>query len=401
MKNEKEVNIPTFDDLINKELKKYDVIVPKVEQLKKEFMPLQIKSIDDKEGYELVKSALKFMRDKRHEIEDKRRELKADSLKFGKAVDERAKEIQALIAPIEEHLKSQKEKVDEEIKLIKEKAEKEAQAKMDARLNKLYELGFTSTHDEFIWHSKIQPSNNQSLHKLNVETWEDDKFNQWCDNFKVNVIAKEELAIKEKAEREAKEREELEKQQAKLQEEQNKLRLEQEQMAKEMEAIKAERTTIRLEIVNNLGLVLSGANYCYKDKTNQFQPIVPIDMLNNASKADWDENMEFWKNQLLDLQIKDVEIQKQKEIDEYNRLEELRGIAKKEAQDKIQKELEEAKLAEQAKLDSLSDAEKYKTFLEYILKVDMPSFKVSKYKERAENIINHIQAEYDKLPSKK
>ena len=53
-------------------------------------------------------------------------ELKADSLKFGKAVDERAKEIQALIAPIEEHLKSQKEKVDEEIKLIKEKAEKEA-----------------------------------------------------------------------------------------------------------------------------------------------------------------------------------------------------------------------------------------------------------------------------------
>ena len=400
MKNEQEVQIPTFDELIGKELKKYDSIVPKVEELKKEFLPLKIESIEDKEGYELVKNALKFMRDKRHEIEDKRKELKADSLKYGKAVDEKAKEIQALISPIEEHLRAEKERVDTEIKEIKEKAEKEAQAKMDARLKKLFDLGFTANMEEFVWVSKLSDSNNQSVHKLNIEVWEDDRFEQFCDKMDA-IIQNEIVALKEKLEKEAKEKEEFQKQQAELQEQQNKLRREQEEMAREMEAIKAERTTMRLEVVKNMGLVLSGANYCYKDKINQFQPLVPIDMVQNASKADWDENMAFWSNQLVTLQLKDVEIQNQRDAEEYIRLEELKRNAELEAKEKLEKEQQEAKLAEQARLDSLGDAEKYRSFLEYILSVDMPTFKVAKFKDRAENIINHIKQEYDKLPTKK
>ena len=239
MKKENQIQVPTFDELISNELKKYDPILPKVEELKKEFLPLKIANLEDKEGYDAVKDALKFMVTKRHEIEDKRKELKADSLKFGRAVDERAKEIQSMIAPIEEHLKAEKDNIDQQIKAIKEAEERAAQEKLLARHNSLLQVGFNLIGDTYTWVSKVELDSVHTFHKLNLEVWEDAQFNDWVENFNNTILNHELISLKAKEEKDTRERQELAEQQAKLAQEQKELQEQKSQMEKELQEMRA------------------------------------------------------------------------------------------------------------------------------------------------------------------
>ena len=74
----------------------------------------KIKILDptDKETYNLIKDEVKLWVKTRTAIEKRRKELKADSLAYGKAVDTEAKRLQALLHPYESHLKAQIEIVD-------------------------------------------------------------------------------------------------------------------------------------------------------------------------------------------------------------------------------------------------------------------------------------------------
>lgn len=104
-------------------LKKYTVTEADIATLSDECMALKVASVVDKEGYKIVKKAHSSIRRARVEVEDKRRELKKESLDFGRGVDARAKELTALITPIEEHLVEQKKIIeDEELRIVNENA---------------------------------------------------------------------------------------------------------------------------------------------------------------------------------------------------------------------------------------------------------------------------------------
>jgi len=370
------VELPTFDELITTELKKYDEIVPKVEELKKEFMPLTIASIEDKEGYEQVKEALKFMVAKRHSIEDKRKELKADSLKFGRAVDERAKEIQAMISPIELHLKEQKERIDLELKAIQEAEERATQERISKRHERLLSIGFAPLIDEFVWVSKLD-GKTQSIHKLNIDIWDDEKFYKWCDSFQANVIDQEEVYIKERDERAAKEIAEFEAKQAKLHEEQAKLKEEQENMFKQMAEMKEARAEIRISALTNLGLVLYGSSYAYKNMDGAYLPLANKEFIYDASQKDWDENLQFYSNQIAKIQQDDEETKKQRE---------------KKAEDAALAKIELEKAAELERINGLKDEEKFDAFLTSLLNVPVPEFKTKKYKAKATSLLTTLKA---------
>jgi hypothetical protein len=369
------VELPTFDDLISTELKKYDDIVPKVEELKKEFMPLTIASIEDKEGYEQVKEALKFMVAKRHSIEDKRKELKADSLKFGRAVDERAKEIQAMISPIELHLKEQKERVDLELKAIQEAEERATQERISKRHERLLSMGFAPMIDEFVWVSKLD-GKPQSVHKLNIDIWDDEKFYKWCDSFQANVIDQEQVYIKERDERAAKELSEFQAQQAKLQEEQAKLKEEQDNMLKQMAEMKEARAELRIASLTNLGLVLYGTSYAYKNADGAYIPLANKDFIFDANQKDWDENFEFFKKQIEKIKLDDEETKKQRE---------------KKAEDAALAKIELEKAAELERINGLNDEQKFDAFVSSLLNVSVPEFKTKKYKAKAEGLLEVIK----------
>lgn len=83
----------------------------------------------EKEGYELRRKTIADLRKIRTQIESRRKELKADSLEYGRRIDAFAKYYTAQIMAIEEPLRLEKEAVDQE----KENERKEREAKIRAQ----------------------------------------------------------------------------------------------------------------------------------------------------------------------------------------------------------------------------------------------------------------------------
>jgi len=95
-----------------------------IEDLGKKYMTLKINGLEDKDGYSVVHQARMTMKDLRVRIEKKRKELKEDSLAYGRAIDGEAKRINSLIEPIENYLTAQEEEIDktkEQIRLENER----------------------------------------------------------------------------------------------------------------------------------------------------------------------------------------------------------------------------------------------------------------------------------------
>jgi len=95
---------------------------------------LTISGVDDKEGFERVKRARLDLKKVRCDIEKRRKELKADSVEFGRRVDAAAKELTALVEPTEQLLLGREESIEKEIAAI-------AARKLQGRKDRLTEAG--------------------------------------------------------------------------------------------------------------------------------------------------------------------------------------------------------------------------------------------------------------------
>jgi hypothetical protein len=121
-------------EFIQGELSKFNVADAVIAEMKAEFTALKIDGIKDSKGYKAVHTALMTVKGKRVEVEKKRKELKADSLAFGRAVDTEAKRITALLKPIEDYLAAEKQAVlDEKARLKAEAERQEAERKARER----------------------------------------------------------------------------------------------------------------------------------------------------------------------------------------------------------------------------------------------------------------------------
>lgn len=245
--------IPTsFDQLIKRELTKFDVVVPAVAELSKEFLPLKIISIDDTEGYTEVSKALRFVVSRRTAVEDKRKELKADSLAYGRAVDARAKEITEMLSPIELHLKAEKDRIDEEKEQIKKREEEAKLAVINDRSNKLIRLGGVLLMTEYIWKSKVD-NTEISTPRINLELFSDEEFDEFVAEIE-NKKQSDDAQVKAEEERKKAEQAEFAEAQKQLQEERAKLQAEQNNIKKEMDEFKQQRAILRKSILVELGL---------------------------------------------------------------------------------------------------------------------------------------------------
>lgn len=109
----------------------YSVSDAALEELKAEYSGLTISNTAE---YEVVRKAIGHCRDLRVATESKRKELKADALEYGRKVDSEAKRITEALLSIEEPLKLEKSKVDDEKARVKKEKEDALQAKMEAEL---------------------------------------------------------------------------------------------------------------------------------------------------------------------------------------------------------------------------------------------------------------------------
>jgi hypothetical protein len=350
--------VQTFEQIVTTELTKFDAVTPKIEELSAQFLPLRIANIEDKDGYEEVKRALKVMIGTRTAVEDKRKELKADSLAFGRAVDSRAKEITSMLFPIEYHLSSEKEKIDNEIEAIAQKAEAELQMILTNKHTRLIEAGMILVGNEYIF--KI-PHFSDSFPRINIETLNEDEFDNYVYTIS-HLNEKEKQRIKN-------ENEQREAEAKKLSEEAEKLAAQKAEIENEMKALTQERLDARIGVLEALGLVVSQMSPFIFYKTTS---LVSTDELRSLSVADWAVKLTSIKQAIIDI---DKSIAEKEEF------------AKKEAEIKVKAELLDAQNAEMERVSNLDDKHKYLDYISKINAIPKPELKTAKWKKILNSII--------------
>lgn len=353
-------HIPTFQELVESGLKKFDVVVPAIEELKKTYLPLKIKSIEDKEGYEKVSKALRFMISKRNEVEEKRKELKADSLAYGKAVDGRAKEITFLLTPIEEHLRLEKEKIDDEIEALKEKKIREEQERLNIRNRRLLQAGMKLVGNEYFWQNPNDLAEVEILPSVNLELMDDLAFDEYVE--KITNIAKEQQSI-------------FESEQKRIAEERQKFEEQQKKFREEVARIKLQRTQMRVEALYFIGLISnSNSDLCYADG----KILIPVCFYPEYENVeDWETYFNDAKQNILKIESKSQEKKLAQELS-AKREAELQAL-KEEKRVQEQKILAEKQEAE--RIAQLSDKEKFQVYVQKLLQVEPPTLKTAKWKK--------------------
>ena len=93
---------------------KFDVTEAAISEMKELYMGLVITDLDDKEQYDTVHRAHMIVRGKRTSVEKRAKEYNVEALEWQRTVNAKKNHICELIEPIESHLKSEKQKVQDE-----------------------------------------------------------------------------------------------------------------------------------------------------------------------------------------------------------------------------------------------------------------------------------------------
>jgi len=398
--------IKTFEGLVQAELSKYDSVIPAVEELKAQFMGLAIKDINDKENYDKVKEAIKFMVAKRTAVEEKRKELKANSLAFGRAVDARAKEIVSLISPIEDQLKNEKAKIDEEIERIKRQEEEVRQMFLRTRQQKLLNAGMVTIGNEFVWTNPNTKTIEHSFAYLNLETFDDADFNDFVlfisnvNKSENDKFLFEEKKRKEELEKLEQQRLELLKAQQEFFAEQEKMKQEQEKMRKDMEQLKASRTNARLHQLLELKLTsvphrsipeengwFTWENIICLHYLESHVPIITEDQVRDMDQEEWEMTFHSITKKVGDLK-------KEADMRHEEKLEKLRFEAEERAAVKLVEQKENEEKLEAERIAMLSDKEKVSDYCKKLLDLPTPQIKTVKWnkelKKITEVIVNYL-----------
>jgi hypothetical protein len=378
-------NVPTFEIIIEREIAKYDLPAAAIKKLEDEFMPLCVRSLDDEEGYAQVKEALRFMVSKRNEVEDKRKELKADSLKFGRAVDDEAKRLTLMLSPIELHLKAEKDKIDSEKKRIAEQEEARKQRVIVHRHQMLVGVGMVVLEDIYYYENPIT-NEGFKLHRLNIETMDDNDFNEFVFNMG-KIKAEVDNTLREEKEKREREQQKIYEQQEALRREQEAMMLQKEAMDREMQAMINSRTKVRKDSILSLGVQYSELTgfYFYNGKS-----IITHPEVQSIDSSEWENT--FWNIKL------QVDILRNQEFEENVERERLmkEQVEKLAEEQRLAKEKQEAEaIAEQNRLEAeriegLSDVAKMAEYCDKLLATPRPEMKTPKYKKEMRALLDMI-----------
>lgn len=106
-----------------------------------QYAELTIAGVNDTKGYKAVSEARKELKRDRVAIENRRKELKADALEYGRKVDAMAKRLTALLEPTERRLESEEKRIDDEKERLRKEAELARQRAIQARVDRVVALG--------------------------------------------------------------------------------------------------------------------------------------------------------------------------------------------------------------------------------------------------------------------
>ena len=130
------------------EMVKYGVNEASISKMADIYLNLSIDGIDDKDGYNDVHSARMVIVKHRTSIDKLRKITNKDAQEFINNNNKNSKKLLSLIAPIEEHLKSEENKITQEKKRIQEEKERIEQEIVNKRVYALLNIEVIMPHTE-------------------------------------------------------------------------------------------------------------------------------------------------------------------------------------------------------------------------------------------------------------
>ena len=239
---------------------------------------------------------------------------------------------------------------------------------------------------DIYYFENVITNENVQLHKLNIETMDDNDFNEFVFNMG-KVKAEVDNTLREEKEKREREQQKIYEEQEALRIEQEAIRLQKEAMEIEMQAILFSRNQVRKDSILSLGVEYSNLTGFYFFKG---QPIITNYEVQSIDSVDWVQKFDAIK-----LKVNNLIIQEAKDDIEHERL----------MQEKVDKLLEDNRLAkekaeaealeEQNRLEAervqgLDDVSKMAEYCDKLLSTTRPEMKTPKYKKEMKVLVDMI-----------
>lgn len=373
-----------------KDLRHLNELVTDIENLKAGYVDLKIEGPEDKAGYELVRAAIGVLRPKRTGLEAERKSVVKpynDTVKF---INGEYEKITSLIQEGpggELELKQKKEAVDDILKQQEEEEKRQAELKINNRINELIAAGMVFDGSWYVIGDNDLGIPFTTVGIVDVRTMSDLQYQNTLelvtDKSKKITAEKErvaELERKEKAEqeeKEKKEREEFEEKKRKLDEQEKQMEQQRQQMQEQQDKIdrqnreaeqreqQAQQEKIK-SIIRARSAVLTGMGLEYNP---QGGPQGSFDYSGEALVADASSISDHDDTAWLSLieTLKATIAQKKADAEAF---------LKKQKDD----EAERLRLQEQERQAGMNDQQKIKEYFDALLAIPAPEFKTKKWK---------------------
>jgi len=226
-----------------KDLEHLNKLVEEIETIKESYKGLEIDGPEDKAGYELVRAAIGVLRPKRTGLEAERKSVVKpynDTVKFINGEYEKITSLLQDGPGGELELKAKKEAVDEIIQKQKEEEERQAEKKVNARINELIAAGMVFDGSWWVIGDNDLGISFTTVGIADIRTMSDVQYANTLElvtekSKKIEAEKKRlaDIAAKEKADKEAadkKEREEFEAQKKLMEEQQAEMKRQQDEL---------------------------------------------------------------------------------------------------------------------------------------------------------------------------
>ncbi|MDP2218512.1 MAG: hypothetical protein Q8J68_14640 [Methanolobus sp.] len=180
-----ERSLLVIDDKLFETIAVTDAIIA---QMAEQYLSLKINGIEDKDGFKKVHDARMVVKGTRVKVENKRKELKGDALRYGQAIDEEANRIKGLLLPIEDHLVTEEQAIIDALEAITKEKERQEELRIQVRRDRLAALGIAFNGQ--VWICDMPHSGIKALPDVMVRSLTDSQFEEQIFLFN-RIIAKE------------------------------------------------------------------------------------------------------------------------------------------------------------------------------------------------------------------
>ncbi len=401
--------ISPLEQNIENTLVKANITDKVIQAMKEKYGNLKLKSVDDKEGYLIVKEARKEVRKIGVLTEKLCKHGREDAIAVQKKWLGKEKEILAKIAEVQDPLDAEIKRYDDEIaRLQKEEEEKQEREfmnrqtillKMEAKYendcfvlgNVSYQLNNIKEADQEIWEETMLPKYQREFEKIEAVRAEEER--------KQKEDAEKLRLEKEKFEQEQSEfkqkQEAFEKQQRELQQKQDEAdRLDRERKQQEADSIRLQqeaKNKTRMQEVLALGLAYSGQ---HKSFVFQNVNVAEIDIV-TLDDTEWASMIEKIKpviQERKDTLEKEAQQKREQELEQAKQ-DAIKKEQERVAEEKRQNELK-AKQEEQQRLEEAakaSDKEKWNALVQQFVALKLPEFNSTIYKGKLSQLKQKLQ----------